>query len=276
IGGENIISRIADKTLTEDQHWELWDIYNEQFKINSGDATMDSFDAWFWIKNTWKKTSEAVDFFFTNFNLYYEDPIGNLVIHGGIPILPDGSIIGDIIGGEFSSGFEYVKRLNEGFKNGEFEVLERLATGADGKWERILNEMKIRGLLNNEEIASRSSGEFLRYFIPTWFDNSVYEKTYWDSENYITPLQSLRSELDKIQKERLIVGHWHVDSWDFHDTTSHHASLYNGTILRLDRSWIRIAWEYWNFGFAIVDSETNWIEEMGDAIHLFQGKSEDL
>jgi len=275
IGGENIISRIADKTLTEDQRWELWDIYNDQLKINRGDATIDSFDAWFWVKNTWKKTSEVVDFFFTNFNLYYEDPIGNLVIHGGIPILPDGSIVGCAVGDNFVSGLDYVKHLSKGFKNVEFDTL-KLLTGRDNSMgEKLYDDMKTRGLIHDPDLVSSTPNEFLRYYVPTWSDNSVYEKTYWDAEKQITPLQSLRTELDKFQKERLIVGHWNVDAWDFSNRSTHHASLYYNTILRLDRSWLRVEWEYWNFGYAIIDVETNWIEKMGDAIHLFR-KDEDI
>jgi hypothetical protein len=101
-----------------------------------------------------------------------------MVIHGGIPILPDGSVVGCTVGDNFVSGLDYVKHLNKGFKNIEFDTL-MLLTGRDSSMgEKMYNDMKIRGLIHDPDLVSSTPNEFLRYYIPTWSDNSVYEKTY--------------------------------------------------------------------------------------------------
>lgn len=48
------------------------------------------------------KVDEIIDFLM-QFGLYTIDPANNLVIHGGIPTLVDGSVVGETIDGKFVS-----------------------------------------------------------------------------------------------------------------------------------------------------------------------------
>ena len=242
----------------------LCETFTDQFYSNGGEATMISF-AKAYGTNLATKVDEIIDFLM-QFGLYTVDPANNLVAHGTwIMCLVDGSLVWETIGGQFISGFDYVRELNIWFRNLDRNTLFRLTARERELGDRIYADMERNWAIRNPEFV-KGNWSYPVDIVPTWFSNRVFTDS-----RYIEAHKSLRIELDCRNLGRMICGHWLNDSKTFGKSDDPEMKKYWNTILRLDRSYIWLD----NFGFAVIDVETNKVLEMGDSWYYMMKKRAD-
>lgn len=211
-------------------------IFLNQFEYNGWNKTMDSFienllgisisERWANPLSLKLKRGELNDklfwitkWLFDKFNIYYIDPLKNIVIHWWIPITFDWDIIWENINWKFVSWLDYIKLLNEWLKNKDFQTIKKLTALYPA--DKILFDCK------KEYWWTYIYEEFKEYdnYLPTWFNNQIYK----ESEK---SMNWLRKELDKFWLNRLISGHICNTNNNFGKEDN------QDTFLQLDRSFV--------------------------------------
>jgi len=109
----NIIKNISESFVWQEKEiCEIFRAFYGQLMWNDWKTTFRSLQKWYW-DDYLKKLDEIIDFLWTHFSLYHRDELWNLLIHGWIPILDDGSIVWEEIDGRYYSWIDYVVRLND-------------------------------------------------------------------------------------------------------------------------------------------------------------------
>lgn len=235
--------------------------FYDQFMYNGWDNTIDSFveslsgvsKQMRWMNPVWEDKEKEIKeeiywmakWLFNNFDTYYIDPLENLIIHWWIPMALSGDVIGENVNWKFISWFDYVKFLNDWFKNNDFETIRKMTSVyptdyifADCKsyyWWTYDHDKFYRKFYNN--------------YLPTWFDNQTYKED-------VRAMEGLRKELDKNKFKRLISGH----IGNFDDKFGKEDN--QDTFLQLDRSCIKMNERNWMRGiwYAILNTNNEIIE----------------
>ncbi len=266
---DSVIKNISKSFVWQEKEiYEIFEVFYGQLIWNGWKNTIISLRRWYWDKYA-EKLNEIVNFFWTNFSLYYRDELWNLLVHGGIPILDDGSVVSEEIDGEIYSWIDLIVKLNDLMKQFDIPTLRKLSVNAEGYGTMLYNKMYDRWVIANLSISGYQKVYFGKYFSPTWFANSWYELKSGD------PLRALRKELDRKWLKRLLVWHWFNKKEDFSDLSSEYAQKYYDTVIRLERCDIPVCYEtdsdYWyrmpiygNFGYCVLGKD-NELLEVGDA-----------
>lgn len=249
-------SEKARSTLSDIDRAILCETFTDQFYSNGGEATMISF-AKAYGTNLATKVDEIIDFLM-QFSLYAIDPANNLVAHGTwIMCLVDGSLVWETIGGQFISGFNYVRELDLWFRSLDRNTLYRLTARERELGDRIYADMEKNGAIRDSKFV-KGNWSYPVDMVPTWFSNRVFTDS-----RYIDAQKALRNELDCYGLWRMVCGHWMNDSKTFGKSDDPEMEKYWDTILRLDRSGYA---GYGSFWYAVVNIESNIIEEVWDAV----------
>lgn len=271
--GLHPISSSVIKNISTSFAWQEKEIYGifeafyGQLIWNGWKNTVRSLKEWYWDEYT-KKLDEIIDFLWTHFSLYHIDELWNLLVHGWVPILDDGSIVWEEIDGEFYSWIDYVVKTNDLMKEFDISTLEKLAAIHHRYAAKIYKWMEMRWIIVDEEMSEAQKNSHWKYFTPTWYANVRYE---WESGNI---LKSLRWELDRKWLKRLLVWHWSSEEESFSNLDDEYAQKYYDTVIRLERCHIPMCYEtdpdYWfkkpiygNFGYCVMDGN-NELVEIGD------------
>jgi hypothetical protein len=97
---------------------------------------------------------------------------------------------------------EYLKALDEGFRNMDVETLYKLTARDKSCGPKLFADMERNGAIRNKK-ALENNFNYVTDALPTWFANSVYT-----NEKYPETIKTLRAELDRNNFGRLICGHW--------------------------------------------------------------------
>lgn len=261
---DNIVSRLAEKLYWKNNKdiERIWEIFYKQFYLNKGWKTIDSFERWYWKDRLKEKTNGIVNFLW-QFNLSKRDDLGNYLVHGGIPILEDGSVIWEENIWEFLSWIKYVEKINSLMKNLDIITLEKLSAEYHHYAIEIYDEMNKRGLIIDEKISWYQVMDYPVFFSPTWFGNSFYTKL---KKVFV----ALRWELNRNNIKRLIVWHWFNTTSDFSNLNSPYAIQFYNTVIcmercgivskeRKDNNW-NVIKEYSNFGYCVINIDNEVIE----------------
>lgn len=255
-------SKFAEKArsvLSDIDRAILCEIFTDQFYSNGGNSTMISFTKAYGT-NLATKVDEIIDFLM-QFGLYTIDPSNNLVIHGGIPILVDGSVVGETIDGKFVYWLDYVRELSKGLSNLDRNTLYRLTGREYHLGARIYEDMEKNGAIR-DPVRIKGDWDYTTWMLPHWLCNRIFT-----DPRYTEAQKALRTELDSHSLGRMICGHWRNDSQTFGKPNDPEMKKYGDTIIRLDRSGYA---GYGSFWYAVVDIESNTIEEVWDSIDFMR------
>jgi len=175
-------------------------IYDNQFKLNKWKNTYNSFKKNIiykrkksWINLNWYMYGIA-QFLLENFDLYLIDDLWNLSIHGGIPILFEGSLVWESFKyNEFSYWLDYVKELNNLIKKKDIKTLEKFT--AIYQTNSIIRQNEI---FYNLKLKDKEKNYW--QFLPTWYLNREYTL----NENI---KKTLLLELDKNNINKFFTWH---------------------------------------------------------------------
>lgn len=258
-GAQSNFAKRAAEVIPEIDRNALYQIYKEQFEMNGWAATTFAF-AQAYGPHMADAVDDAVDFL-SQFGLYAVDPAGNLIVHWGLPIT-NGLLVGEEIGGKYVSGFDYVKALDEWFRNLDTETLYKLTARDKSCGPKLLADMKRNGAIWDEK-ALEKNFNYVTDALPTWLDNSIYIR-------YPETIKTLRAELDRNNFGRLICWHWMNGNPTFGTKDDQELVEFGDTVLRLDRSFIGLD----NFWYAILDAKTKKILDLGDSYYFLNSKRE--
>ena len=256
-GAQSRFAKRATETISEIDRNALYQIYKEQFEMNGWAATTFAFAQAYGL-HVADAIDDIVDFL-AEFGLYAIDPVGNAIVHGWIPVLITNELVWEEIDGKYVSGFDYVKALDEWFRNLDTETLYKLTARDRSCGPKLFEDIKRNGAIR-DELELKGNFHYVTDALPTWFASSVYIR-------YPETTKTLRAELDRNNLGRLICGHWMNENPAFGTENDLELTKFGDTVLRLDRSWIGLD----NFGYAIVDSE-NTILDIGDSYHFLNSK----
>lgn len=256
-------SKFAEKAksvLSDIDRVILCETFTDQFYSNGGESTMISF-AKAYGTNLATKVDEIIDFLM-QFGLYAIDPANNLVAHGtGAMFLVDWSPIWETIGGQFISGFDYVRELDLWFRNLDRGTLYRLTAREKELGARIYEDMEKNWVILDPEFV-KGNWSYPVDMVPTWFSNRIFT-----DPRYSDAHKALRNELDRYGLGRMICEHWMNDSQTFGKPNDPEMKKYGDTIIRLDRS---VCVGYGSFGYVVLDIESHTIEEVWDSIDFMR------
>lgn len=255
-GAQSNFARRAAEVISEIDRNALYQIYKEQFEINHWWATIFAFAQAYWPHMA-DAIDDAVDFL-AQFGLYAVDPAGNLIVHWGLPIT-DGLLVGEEIDWKYVSGMDYLKALDEWFRNLDTETLYKLTARDKSCGPKLLADMERHGAIRDKK-ALENNFNYVTNALPTWFDNSLYIRC-------PETIKTLRAELDRNNFGRLICWHWMNWNPAFGTKNDTELAQFGDTVLRLDRSYIGLD----NFWYAIVNTE-NTILDIGDSFHFLNSK----
>lgn len=258
-GAQSDFAKRAAEVISGVDRNALYQMYKEQFEMNGWGATTFAFAQAYGL-HVADAIDDIVDFL-AEFGLYAIDPVGNAIVHGWIPVLATitGELVWEEIGGKYVSGFDYVKALDEWFRNLDTETLYKLTARDKSCGPKLLADMKRNGAIWDEK-ALENNFNYVTDALPTWFANSIYIRC-------PETVKTLRAELDRNNFGRLICGHWANENPAFGTENDPELAQFGDTVLRLDRSYIGLD----NFWYAIVDSE-NTILDIGDSYHFLNSK----
>ena len=219
------------------------------------------------------RVNEIAKFLF-QFQISKIDSNWNLLIHGGLPILKDGSCLSLMIDNSMTKNSkELLDKINLKFKQLDLTFINLLTLSDIPKsfeWiyseQNIINLMNKEGYLHNPDYILRLNNdnkfELGRDFILTWFDNTIYFQ-------YDKTVEWIKRELKFLNAKALICGHWwnKIPSEWFNNINSDywkHLLTQNETVIRLDRSYRQVHWDYWNFWYIIFNNDNNKYIEVWD------------
>lgn len=258
---DNSVKRDMMKAIAVNPKSNFWNyqdvalIFQRQFFWNWWNATMNSFEKGYWKEHI-DKWNENISYLWDNFGLVLKDPLWNLVVHWGLPILPDGSLVGEYIDDNYVEWIDYLYKSESKLKALDYETLKKYTATYDTYANGILRMMEIEWKVKDLPSAKLALNEFSKWFFPTWYDSGSYET--------IPEVKAtLEKELDKHWLDKLVVGHfWNTKTW-----FENKDDLDYKRALRIDRSYRENGWKYGNFGFAVLDKNNNLVE-INDVINI--------
>lgn len=209
--------------------------------------------------------------FLYQFNIYQIDENKNLLVHWGIPILNDWSTVLIQEKKEITKTWlETLEVFNKWFRELDLWFLIALVTWASSEYNdfNILYDMKNHNVLKNPKLMESLLNRIdtSTHFIPTWYLNDFYfsHEIAW---------KTLKEELKKENLNALIV--WHCgnnipEEWFCNIDSDYWKHLLTQTesLIRLDRSFIKKFWAWWNFWYLLV---RDWIYiEVWDSLDLLK------
>jgi hypothetical protein len=217
-----------------------------------------------------ERLNEIAEFLY-NFELYKIDNNNNLLIHWGIPILNDWSIVSIEYDNTMTNwSIELLKAFNHWLKNFDLWIMTALITGASAEYQdfNMFEKMKENNLIKDVETINKLIYRTIStqtHFLPNWYLNSYYlsNEIIW---------KSLKNELKKQKINALIVWHcWNniYNEWFNNINSDYWKHLLNqdNTIIRIDRSYLKKYDKWWNFWYIIYE---NWkYINVWDALDLF-------
>lgn len=252
----------------------LWKDALLLLKYNWGEETLNSIfkryeDVWcsnkksnLIFKKQIQKVNEIAEFLY-QFNLYKLDEHKNLLVHWGLPILNDWSVVSVQVNEKMTEHWlDLLEKFNQGLKSLDLWLLTALVTWMSSEYQdyNILYDMKCNSLLKDPELmySVLSKINTSSHFIPTRYLNDLYF-----SHEKIK--KGLKEELQRHNINALIVWHcWNKipDDWFCNIKSDYwtHLLKQKGTLIRLDRSFLKRRWNWWNFWYLIVSETGEYIE----------------